>query len=149
MTNRSVMPESELHLLQGLKGADSIIRRMVPFLTIDLAPKNWQRIARALEYVRPGFGCCYPASEVLYYIWGRDAGFRPWFLRTGGVGRGHWFLRDSDGSVVDPTACQFDELPNYNAGHPQNFLTRGLSKRARILFARMGKKGEKLCSTSN
>jgi hypothetical protein len=118
-----------------------VIARMRPHLTLDLAPPMWRKMAKKFkkEHVL-GWGCCYPAAEVLYHLVGKELGFKPCFSKNGG-GRqtgGHWFLRHPDGRIADPTAAQFESEPyDYSKGRGCGFLTKGLSKRATILLERM------------
>jgi hypothetical protein len=55
-----------------------------------------------------------------------------------GVNETHWFIKDPDGKVIDPTADQFDELLDYEKGKPQNFQTPQISKRGKILADLLG-----------
>lgn len=120
---------------------DYLIARMQPHLTLDLAPPNWQRLAKKFNKTNiPGFGCCYPASEVLYFLLGKKLGFKPCNARsTPRRGDTHWFLRHPDGRIADPTAAQFEGDPfDYTLGRNCGFLTGDkLSKRATILLDRL------------
>ncbi|VVB51665.1 Uncharacterised protein [uncultured archaeon] len=116
---------------------EQIIAAMLPHLTLDLAPPKWQRLARKHNVKTLGFGTCYPAAEVLYYLWGKANGFKPCYKKDGTLQ--HWFLRHPDGRVLDPSANQFEgRLPDYAGGRCCGFLTKGLSKRAAVLLGRMG-----------
>lgn len=118
---------------------EQIIAEMAPHLTLDLAPKNWQRLAKRFNVTEPAFGCCYPAAEVLYHLWGKYNGFKPATKRSS-PRRGdlHWFLRHPDGRILDPTASQFGNDPfDYTGARGCGFLTKQPSKRAQILLNRM------------
>jgi hypothetical protein len=115
------------------------IQQMQPLLTLDLAPPMWQKIAKRFKKTSvPGFGCCYPASEVLYFLAGKKFGFKPAFTKDPNTRGGHWFLKHPDGRIADPTAAQFEGVPfDYSKSRGCGFLTKGLSKRAKILLRRM------------
>lgn len=99
-------------------------------LTDDLRRPLWQ------GHSNPLAGHCYVASEVTYHLMGgKDAGLTPQFVRH--EGQPHWFLRDADGLVIDPTADQFDTLVPYNRARGCGFLTKQPSRRAQIVLDRM------------
>lgn len=85
---------------------------------------------------RPTTGYCYVVAEVAYHYLAPE-GCRPYVMKTGD-GETHWFLRCADGRVIDPTDDQFDEPVDYTQGKPQNFQTREISKRGRILADLLG-----------
>lgn len=110
------------HLVKGIYGKN---------IPAD-APKSW--------------GCCYVATEALYHLWGKKAGYTPmrvsYTLPNGDPGT-HWFLKQrSSGLQVDITADQFlDFAPDYSAATACGFLTTKPSKRAQqIIDAVRGKK---------
>jgi len=80
---------------------------------------------------QPTTGYCYVVAEVIYHYLAPD-GYRPHVMKTGGDDT-HWFLRGPDGEVIDLTDDQFDERLDYSEGKPQNFMTREVSQRGRIL----------------
>lgn len=85
----------------------------------------------------PFAGHCYVASEALYHIAGKAAGFTPHYGRVGTVT--HWWLENVNGSRFDPTWSQFDLdtlRALYAAGRGCGFLTSEPSKRARTLIRR-------------
>src|SRR5262249_49760123 len=99
---------------------------------------GWQRNGVNKPAPIAGYGCCYPATEVLYHIIGKKSGFKPYYLKDS-KGRGHWFLKHPvSGRVVDPTVSQFQgkTIP-YKKARPCGFLTRNLSKRGQELYQRM------------
>jgi hypothetical protein len=74
-------------------------------------------------------GNCYVASEALYHLLGgKAAGWTPMTMRH--EGDTHWFLRHESGTIVDPTAGQFQEPPDYARARGCGFLTREPSRRA-------------------
>lgn len=87
------------------------------------------------------WGCCYVATEVLHYLWGKENGYTPmrvpYTLPDGSTGQ-HWFLEQrASGLQVDITADQFRGvcLPDYKAAVPAGFLTKKPSKRAQQILA--------------
>ena len=84
-------------------------------------------------------GHCYAASEALYHLLGgARAGWSPCQGRVEGTS--HWWLEHDDGTVLDVTAAQFSQRPDYAAGTRRGFLTREPSARAREVLARMGER---------
>jgi hypothetical protein len=93
----------------------------------------------------PTINYCYTVCEYLYwYVCGATT---EWDIRTTDIpstpGIKHWFLRRTDGRVIDLTADQFDNYDeiNYNDSKRSGFIQSGCigpSKRARILATLMG-----------
>lgn len=84
----------------------------------------------------PYAGHCYVASEALYHLLGGKAGgYRPMYIRH--EGSPHWFLKDTKGNVVDPTASQFRTAVPYDDAIGKGFLTDKPSKRAQIVLDRV------------
>lgn len=72
-------------------------------------------------------GWCYVASEALYVLsGGKASGITPMQARidVDGQSVSHWWLRDSDGSIVDATAEQFDFPFPYETGRGRGFQAR-------------------------
>lgn len=85
-------------------------------------------------------GHCYAASEALYHLLGgKKAGFKPMNMRVGGIS--HWFLKKGE-EILDPTAEQFDIIPDYESARGCGFLTKKPSKRARIIMSRVREKSK-------
>ena len=80
---------------------------------------------------RPTTGYCYVVAEVVYHYLA-PKGYRPYVMNTGANDK-HWFLKSPDGRVIDITDDQFDYELDYSQGKPQNFMTREISERGRIL----------------
>lgn len=103
---------------------------LLDYLTDDLRRPPWR------GHPNPLAGHCYVVSEVLYHLaGGRQSGLTPQFIQH--EGQPHWFLRASDGAVIDPTAKQFETPVPYDLAKGCGFLTRGPSKRAQILLDRI------------
>lgn len=87
----------------------------------------------------PMTGHCYVASEALYHLLGgRKAGWTPMFIAH--EGSPHWFLKNSDGRILDATASQFKTPVPYDNARGKGFLTNQPSKRAQIVMDRVRKK---------
>ena len=63
------------------------------------------------------------------------AGLKPFVMKI--RGKTHWFLKDKNGKVIDPTAKQFNIPIDYTKARACGFLTKKMSKRAQKLAARM------------
>lgn len=85
---------------------------------------------------RPTTGYCYVVAEVVYHYLA-PKGSRPYMIRTG-ESETHWFITDPEGKVIDLTADQFDEPLDYSLAKPQNFQTKEISKRGRLLAGLLG-----------
>lgn len=80
---------------------------------------------------RPTTGYCYVVAEVAYHYLAPE-GYIPHVMKTGEK-ETHWFLKNREGDIMDLTADQFDETIDYTKGKRQNFMTKEISKRGRIL----------------
>ena len=85
---------------------------------------------------RPTTGYCYVVAEVIYHYLA-PKGSKPYCMKFGDDDT-HWFIRDPHGNVIDLTSDQFDTPIDYETGKPRHFLTKYLSKRARILAELLG-----------
>ena len=84
----------------------------------------------------PVAGHCYVASEVLYQkLGGKSAGWTPQTIQH--EGGPHWFLKNRDGRVIDPTADQFVTPVPYQEGKGCGFLTRQPSARSQVIMDRL------------
>ncbi len=82
-------------------------------------------------------GHCYVASEVLYHkLGGKAAGWTPQTIQH--EGGPHWYLKNQDGAIVDPTADQFETPVPYTEGRGCGFLTRQPSARSQTVLDRLG-----------
>ena len=89
------------------------------------------------------YGHCYVASQALYFSQGGyDSGWTVWQVRVPGEGS-HWFLKNPEGDVVDPTASQFapGAVP-YDRAVKKAWVSQksfpGPDKRTRRVLARAG-----------
>lgn len=85
---------------------------------------------------RPTRGYCYVVAEVVYHHLAPE-GSRPHMIRIS-KDETHWFVVATDGQIIDPTADQYDEPIPYEKATPHGFLTKEMSKRARILADLLG-----------
>jgi hypothetical protein len=85
---------------------------------------------------KPTTGYCYVVAEVVYHYLA-PKGSRPFVMKTG-MNESHWFIRTPSNEVIDLTADQFDEPLDYLKGKPQNFLTKEISKRGKVLAGLLG-----------
>ncbi len=86
-------------------------------------------------FTNPLLGHCYIASEAAYHLMGgKQEGWTPQHYNVDGVS--HWYLRDSEGRVLDLTALQFPVEPDYSQGTGKGFLTSKPSKRAQEIIRR-------------
>jgi hypothetical protein len=112
-----------------LKDSSRLVTKIQAVLSEDLLLPKYRGSSK------PFFGHCYAASEALYHLLGgRDAGLKPMNMKVGNVS--HWFLLKED-EIIDPTAAQFDMLPNYKLARGKGFLTKNPSKRARLIMDRI------------
>ncbi len=84
------------------------------------------------------WGCCYIAAEALYYLYGKERGFKPCFLKypvadSDYIGN-HVFLKKGN-KILDPTSEQFDgKVIAYENGRGGAFLTQEPSARCRTIM---------------
>ena len=111
--------------------ANNIAALIAESLTDDLRRLPWRGSPNPLA------GHCYVASEAAWHLLGAaSSGWRPTFIRHQGVS--HWYLTSKDsGEIMDITASQFDELPDYSKGIGKGFLTKVPSKRAAVLIKKI------------
>ncbi len=84
----------------------------------------------------PAAGHCYVASEAAYHLLPEGHLYVPCHLKINGDT--HWFLRNKlTYCIIDPTADQFDDIPDYDRGTGAGFLTKQPSKRAQELLRRI------------
>jgi hypothetical protein len=113
------------------KGGSDLVGRVRSVLTDDL------RKAPYKGHCNPMTGHCYVASEALYHaLGGKQAGYKAYMIKH--EGSPHWFLRNKDGEVIDPTADQFKTPVPYDKARAIGFLTSVPSKRAREVLRRLG-----------
>lgn len=101
----------------------SLVESVRSCLSEDLRKKEYR------NHPNPVAGHCYVASEALYHrLGGKSAGWTPQSIQH--EGGPHWYLKNSDGRLIDPTADQFETPVPYQLGKGCGFLTRQPSKRA-------------------
>lgn len=119
-----------------MKTPQGLIKQIQSVLSPNLLHLDWK------EFAHPMAGHCYHASEALYHLWGKNHGYTPAHIEVY-MGKewgwlGHWYIRDSKGSVLDPTAEQFGSVHiPYEEGRGCGFLTKKPSKRAQEVIRRV------------
>jgi hypothetical protein len=92
-------------------------------LTPDLLKKEFRGGSHPLS------GYCYISSEAAFHIMGGESSnYKPMFIKHEGLP--HWFLRSTNGKILDITAKQFRTPVPYEKGIRKGFLTKNPSKRA-------------------
>jgi hypothetical protein len=112
----------------------SLIEAVQKALTPELLKKTYVEGNKN----NPTFGHCYVATEALYYLLG-DESFKPCRARDV-EGIVHWWLQNDKGTILDPTAEQYTIRglkPPYEKGRRGGFLTKRISKRAKIVIDRI------------
>lgn len=110
--------------------SEQLIIKIQKVLTPDLLKKEY--LARNKS--NPLFGHCYVATEALYHLLKEFDKFKPCRAEK------HWWLQDSQGNILDPTAEQYTRVglkPPYEKGIRGGFLTKTPSKRASIVIKRV------------
>jgi hypothetical protein len=113
----------------------SLSRLIVSQLTPDLLSPEWAALSSAGSH--PFTGYCYVASEALYHLGGGAAAGLSVYRCALPRGGTHWWLVDSGGHIIDPTAAQFVERPPYEKGIRTHFLSQKPSRRASQLIAKV------------
>jgi hypothetical protein len=112
----------------------ALSRVIISHLTPDLLTGVWVEVHRRAEH--PLTGYCYVAAEAMYHLAGGAASGLSVYRCSLPGGGTHWWLRDSDGRIVDPTGEQFTQPP-YGLGVRTHFLSRQPSRRTATLIARV------------
>jgi hypothetical protein len=121
-----------------------------------LNPK-WFKIVKNLSFKPKGVGHCYIGAEAAFHLLGgrkqKIQSFvitHKWWQQGLAPGETHWFLKNKNGQIIDPTKNQFGKLKiNYDAGKACGFLTKQPSKRCKILIERVLLKLNKKTPTIN
>ena len=116
-------------------GLVELTRLIVTQLSPDLLSPEWAASRRPEDH--PLTGYCYVASEALYHLAGANSSGLSVYRCSLPRGGTHWWLADSDGRIIDPTAQQFSEAPPYSSGIRTFFLSRKPSGRTSRLIARV------------
>lgn len=67
----------------------------------------------------PTYGYCYVISESLYHYYYPST--YPFYINMGCEGV-HWFLKDDNGNIIDFTANQFKNTPDYSKAKRGTFF---------------------------
>lgn len=114
------------------------LKHLLPHLSDSLLSPQFRQLK--LQLISAGltphktFGHCYILSEAAYHLLGgKHSGYTPQHIKHEGIS--HWYLKHKDGSILDLSAKQFKNKPNYKNGKGIGFLTKKPSKRAQKLIA--------------
>ena len=118
-----------------MAGKKTLLERIQGALSLDLLHRDYA--PEPERYTSACIGHCYVATEAMFYLFGKDAGFVPYVLNHGN-GTHWWFVNEQSGEILDPTEPQLegDRFP-YHKGRHQFFLTSSPSKRCRELMRRV------------
>lgn len=118
---------------------DNLIAHIRTVLSDDLLSGNYAKMQRQ----SPTEGHCYACAEAMYHMMGgTHAGLTACVasFEENGQKMTHWWLKNKQGEIIDPTADQFYAVgatPPYEAGHAAGFLTKAPSKRAQEIIKRL------------
>ena len=121
--------------------SDNLIKQIQMNLTDDVLSPKYRKILRKT----PLEGHCYVAAEALYHLMGGSAAKLTAFVASyeeDGQKFTHWWLRNSRGNILDPTASQYLDIgqePPYSKGKAIGFLTKAPSARAQIVINKVNK----------
>ena len=134
----SYKPKKFDRTLEANSFEQSLIKKIQSVLTEDLLNPEWKKKLETGKH-HPFAGHCYAASEALYHLLGgKEKGYKP--MRGVLNGETHWWIRDKEGKILDPTAEQFYYVnlkPPYEKGKGTGFLTKTPSKRAKEIILRI------------
>jgi 5-methylcytosine-specific restriction endonuclease McrA len=112
-----------------------LTRLIISQLSPDLLSPEWAAARRAGDH--PLTGYCYVASEALYHLAGGATSGLSVYRCPLPSGGSHWWLANSSGKILDPTAEQFNKPPPYSQGVRTSFLSRKPSGRTAKLIAKV------------
>jgi hypothetical protein len=127
--------QSEAYSISVLPDLRDLTQLVVSKLTPDLLSAEWAAARRAEDH--PLTGYCYVAAEAVYHLAGGAASRLSVYRCPLPNGGSHWWLADSEGGIIDPTAEQFPKPPPYSHGVRTSFLSRKPSRRAAKLIAKV------------
>lgn len=90
------------------------------------------------ETVHPLYGHCYVATEAYYHA-KKDDYDELSVYHVSHAGTTHWFLKDSQGNIIDLTKEQFDTEPNYSEATKGFFLSSEPSNRTQEILNELSK----------
>jgi hypothetical protein len=131
---------------------DSILKNEIrPVLSTDLL--NPQYLKKLKKDDDISCGQCYAASEAAFHMYGKENGFKSYVLNSKTFpeeldkGETHWFLKNKEGEIIDPTAEQFgDTTIPYDKGRGTGFLTKNPSKASQQIIDRVNQNNAQILS---
>lgn len=126
--------EAVTHIKEYLYTQDHnhIIEKIQSVLSDDLLSDKYKNLERSSKTE----GHCYASAEALFHMLGGKANglvAQVASFEENGEKLTHWWLKDKNGQILDPTADQFYAVgskPPYELGKSGGFLTKNPSKRA-------------------
>lgn len=121
------------------QNVDTLISKIHGVLDDSLLTPQYRNLDRKSKTE----GHCYASAEALYHmLGGKLSGLTPQVAKfeENGITMTHWWLKDSQGNILDPTADQFyavNSKPPYHLGKGAGFLTKHPSKRATTIIERI------------
>lgn len=131
---------------------DSVLKDEIrPVLTKDLLKPQYLNKLKEDDDI--SCGQCYAASEAAFHMYGKDNGFKSYVLNSKtfpeGLDEGdtHWFLKNKEGEIIDPTAEQFGDITiPYDKGKGTGFLTKNPSNAAQQIIDRVNQNNAQILS---
>jgi len=121
------------------KDAETLVGKVTNVLTDELLPLKYKDVERSSNVE----GHSYASTEALFYLLGgKSSGLEPQVatFEKNGENVTHWWLKDEQGKILDPTADQFyttGQNPPYEVGKNEGFLTKAPSKRSLSIINRI------------
>lgn len=115
------------------------IIRIQHALSLDLlVPPYRAEPSDTEEYFYATRGDCYVATEAAYHLFGKKAGFIPFYCKHPDETTHWWLQHPKPGDIIDPTKPQLEGTTGvYSQGKRGNFLTKKPSRRAAELIRRI------------
>ena len=131
---------------------DSVLKNEIrPVLTKDLLKPQYLKKLKEDDDI--SCGQCYAASEAAFHMYGKDNGFKSYVLNSKNFPEGldegdtHWFLKNKEGEIIDPTAEQFGGITiPYDKGKGTGFLTKNPSNAAQQIIDRVNQNNAQILS---
>ena len=126
-----VLAHMQEHSKQGSANRE---REFMNRIKSQLRKKSSQKYLKSQYRIpnrHPLHGHCYVAAQSLYHgLGGSEAGYQ--VFRMDHEGASHWFLKNAQGRVLDPTVSQFKNKPDYSKAQRAAFLhtQAGISNRS-------------------
>lgn len=127
-SKRSTKPPSKGRRLSNAEL--KLIRQIQKALSFDLLNHEMQAAVHPTDHFCRGH--CYVATEALYYLYGKDAGFEP-----RGAGYHWWLVHPTRHVIADPTAPQLPAGYQYPEAKSKRFMPASPALATRELMGRV------------